>query len=69
MRKATARSKTRKAVAKRFKVTGSGKVLRRRSMKRHLLSVKNAKRRRRLGQAAVLDSVDTARVKENLPYS
>jgi len=68
MPKSIARSKTRKAVAKRFKVTARGKVLRTHSSRRHLLSVKNAKRRRRLGKAARVDSTDVARVKANLPF-
>jgi len=68
MPKAIARSKTRKAVAKRFKVTASGKVLRSRSSRRHLLSTKSAKRKRRLAKAARVDNTDVARVKANLPF-
>ena len=60
--------KTRKAVAKRFKVTATGKVLRSRAGKRHLLSSKNAKRRRSLGAATLVDSTDTYRIKQNLPF-
>ncbi len=63
-----ARSKTRKSVAKRFKITAGGKVLRARSGRRHLLSSKRAKRRRRLGKAARVDATDVARVKANLPF-
>jgi large subunit ribosomal protein L35 len=48
MPKPIARSKTRKAVAKRFKVTASGKVLRSRASRRHLMSAKNAKKKRQL---------------------
>jgi large subunit ribosomal protein L35 len=68
MPKPIARSKTRKAVAKRFKVTASGKVLRARSSRRHLLSTKSAKRKRRLAKAARVDKTDLARVKANLPF-
>ena len=68
MPKPIARSKTRKAVAKRFKITARGKVLRSRSSRRHLLSTKNAKRRRRLGKATLVDKTDVARVKANLPF-
>ena len=39
-------NKTRKAVAKRFKVTGTGKVLRRKQGKRHILQKKSSKRKR-----------------------
>jgi large subunit ribosomal protein L35 len=68
MPKSVARSKTRKAVAKRFKITARGKVLRAQSSRRHLLSSKNAKRRRQLGKAARVDDTDVARIKANLPF-
>jgi large subunit ribosomal protein L35 len=68
MPKPVARSKTRKAVAKRFKITGRGKVLRAHSSRRHLLSTKRAKRRRHLGKAALVDNTDVARIKANLPF-
>ena len=61
--------KTRKAVAKRFKITGTGKVLRSRAGKRHLLQTKNAKRRRGLGGTVVTDKTDEYRIKQNLPWS
>ena len=68
MPKAISRRKTKKAVAKRFKITGTGKVLRRHSSARHLLSSKSAKRKRHLGKAALVHDTDMARIKENLPY-
>jgi large subunit ribosomal protein L35 len=68
MPKPIARSKTRKSVAKRFKITARGKVLRARSSRRHLLSIKSAKRKRRLGKAARVDETDVARIKANLPF-
>ena len=61
--------KTRKAVAKRFKITANGKVLRSRAGKRHLLSGKSPKRRRSLGTAKVVDETDAYRIKQNLPWS
>ena len=51
-------NKTRKAVSKRFKVTASGKVKRNRQGKRHLLSSKSPKRRRRLGSATYVEKDD-----------
>lgn len=69
MPKAIARRKTKKAVAKRFKVTGSGKVLRAHAGRRHLLSSKSAKRKRKLAKAAVVDVTDEARIKLNLPFA
>jgi len=62
------KAKTRKAVAKRFKVTGTGKVLRRKQGKRHLLQGKSRKRKRALGQAALVSKADIRNVKENLPF-
>lgn len=61
--------KTRKAVAKRFKITARGKVLRSRAGRRHLLQSKNAKRRRSLGKASVVDETDTYRILQNMPFS
>jgi large subunit ribosomal protein L35 len=61
-------SKTRKAVAKRFKVTGTGKVLRRKQGKRHLLQSKNRKRKRNLGKAALVSERDLFKVMGNLPF-
>jgi len=69
MPKAIARRKTKKAAAKRFKVTGSGKVLRAHAGRRHLLSSKSAKRKRKLAKAAVVDKTDEARIKLNLPFA
>jgi len=68
MPKPISRSKTRKAVAKRFKITARGKVLRAQSSRRHLLSAKNAKRKRQLGKMARVHKTDEARVKANLPF-
>jgi large subunit ribosomal protein L35 len=61
--------KTKKSVAKRFKITGTGKVLRARAGRRHLAQTKNAKRLRRLGKAAVVDSTDAYRITQSLPFS
>ena len=61
--------KTRKAVAKRFKITATGKVLRSRAGRRHLLSTKNSKRRRNLGEMKQVDPTDTYRITQNLPFS
>jgi large subunit ribosomal protein L35 len=68
MPKPIARSKTRKSVAKRFKITARGKVLRTHSFRRHLLAAKNAKRKRRLSKAGRVDNTDVARIKSNLPF-
>ena len=69
MPKPIARSKTRKAVAKRFKITGSGKILRSQAARRHLLSSKNAKRKRQSAKTTGVDKTDYKRIKANLPFN
>ncbi len=69
MPKPIARSKTRKAVAKRFKITGTGKVLRSHATRRHLMATKNAKRKRHLAKSALVDKTDVKRIKANLPFA
>ena len=69
MARTAGKAKTRKAVAKRFKVTGTGKVLRRKQGKRHLLQNKNRKRKRNLGKVALVSDADIKNVKENLPFA
>jgi large subunit ribosomal protein L35 len=69
MPKSIARSKTKKAVAKRFKITATGKVLRSQSSRRHLMSAKNAKRKRQASRSVLVDKTDIARIKANLPFS
>lgn len=59
-------SKTRKAVAKRFKVTASGKVKHQPKNKRHILTKKSKKRKRQLRGTTVLSKADTPRIREML---
>jgi large subunit ribosomal protein L35 len=61
--------KTKKSVAKRFKITATGKVLRSRAGRRHLAQTKNAKRLRRLGKTATVHVTDAYRITQNLPFS
>jgi large subunit ribosomal protein L35 len=68
MPKSIARSKTRKAVSKRFKITGTGKVLRQQASRRHLLSSKSAKRKRQMAKTQVVDETDVRRIKANMPF-
>jgi large subunit ribosomal protein L35 len=60
--------KTHKGAAKRFKITGSGKVMRHHSFARHILTSKASKRKRRLGKAAEADASNAAVVHRMLPY-
>ncbi|MYL83477.1 50S ribosomal protein L35 [Desulfovibrio aerotolerans] len=61
--------KTNRSAAKRFGKTGSGKFTRRRQNLRHILTKKNAKRSRRLGQGALVDSANIKAVSRLLPYA
>ena len=58
--------KTGSGAKKRFKVTGSGKVLRRRAMKSHLLEKKSQKRKRSFRRDAPLAPSDTRNAKKQL---
>lgn len=58
-----------KSVAKRFKMTGIGKVLRRSAGKRHLLQGKGPKRHWALGEAPVFGPSDAYRINLNFPLS
>lgn len=60
--------KTRRSAAKRMKTTGSGKVMRRKGWKGHLLSGKNATRKRRLSGAVEITKDNMENVRQMLPY-
>ncbi len=60
--------KTHRGARKRFKLTASGKIKRRHSRTRHILTKKSPKRKRRLGKAAIASAADTPKLKEMLPY-
>lgn len=61
--------KTKRSAAKRFTVTGTGKVKRRKQNLRHILTKKNAKRKRGLGQSTLVDPSNMDHVKGMLPYA
>lgn len=58
--------KTHRGAAKRFKTTGSGKLMRRRAFRKHILEKKPSTRTRRLKKDVVVASGDAARVKRIL---
>lgn len=58
--------KTNRSAAKRFKITGSGKINRSRAYKRHILTSKSRGRKRRLGSAALVSKADAKRIKKLL---
>jgi large subunit ribosomal protein L35 len=61
--------KTKKALAKRVKVTKKKKILRLPSGRRHLLSLKDEKRKRFLRKKVLVSKTETATIKRALPYA
>lgn len=60
--------KTKRAAAKRFKLTGTGKLKRMKAYKSHILTKKTAKRKRNLRQSTVTDATNAPVMKKILPY-
>jgi large subunit ribosomal protein L35 len=60
--------KTHRGAAKRFKVTGTGKIMRYSGFKSHLLTGKPAKRTRKLRTACLVSETQTDNIKRLLPY-
>jgi len=60
--------KTKRSAAKRLKVTGTGKVMRRKGWKGHLLTGKNATRKRRLTGAFEITKDNKENIRQMLPY-
>ena len=60
--------KTNRAAAKRFKVTGSGRVKRSKAGGNHMMQEKSRKRLRRLRKNDMVDSTFEKRIKMLLPY-
>ena len=59
--------KSHSGAAKRFKKTGTGKIVRNRANKQHILTKKNAKRKRQLRNDTIITPADEKRVKQMLP--
>jgi len=60
--------KTRRGAAKRFKVTGTGKVRRAHAFRRHILSTKSPKQKRRLRKPTLVAPTDAKAFKRLIPY-
>ena len=60
------KQKTHSGAKKRFKVTGSGKITREHTHRRHLLEVKSSRRIRKLAVDTVIAPADVPRVKKLL---
>ncbi len=61
--------KTKSAAAKRFKVTGTGKMMKMKAYKSHILTKKSTKRKRNLRKATEVDKSNLAQMRRLLPYS
>jgi large subunit ribosomal protein L35 len=60
--------KSNSGAAKRFKVTGTGKIVRRKGFKSHLLSSKSRKRKRKLRQAGLVSATEKKGIRKLIPY-
>lgn len=60
--------KTSRAAAKRFKKTGSGKLVRNKAYRRHILTKKSTKNKRNLRKDIVVDATNSKVMKKILPY-
>lgn len=60
--------KTRKAAAKRFRATGTGKIVHRQCNKKHLLEHKSSERKNRLSKMKLVDPSDEQNVRLMLPH-
>ena len=60
--------KTSRAAAKRFKITGTGKLVRMKAFKSHILNKKSAKRKRNLRKSTITDPTNAKNMKKILPY-
>ena len=60
--------KTRRAAAKRYSYTGSGKIKYKKQGLRHILTKKSTKRKRKLRKTGILSKAEMKRVRVLMPY-
>jgi len=60
--------KTNRGAAKRFKTTGSGKIVRNKAFSSHILTKKTTKRKRGLRKSALVDATNKKQVARLIPY-
>ena len=60
--------KTHRGAAKRFKRTGTGKIVRSKAFKQHILTSKTRSRKRKLKGTSLVSDQDTAKLRRMLPY-
>ncbi|MCG8371924.1 MAG: 50S ribosomal protein L35 [Balneolales bacterium] len=56
--------KSNSGAKKRFKLTGTGKIKRKKAFKKHILTKKSSKTKRKLGQTTLVSEADAPRIKE-----
>ena len=61
--------KTKSAAKKRFTTTGTGKIMRMKAYKSHILTKKSPKRKRNLRKTTELDATNLKNMKKVMPYS
>ena len=60
------KAKTKSGAKKRFQVTGSGKIKRKKAFKRHILTKKETSRKRALGNDAIVHPADAKSIRRQL---
>ncbi|MEX0638842.1 MAG: 50S ribosomal protein L35 [Balneolaceae bacterium] len=60
--------KSNSGAKKRFKITGTGKIKRKKAFKRHILTKKSSKTKRQLGQDTLVDPTNEKAIRRLLPY-
>ena len=60
--------KTNRGAAKRFKSTGSGKIVRHKAFSSHILTKKSTKRKRKLRKSTLVDSTNLKQIAKLIPY-
>jgi large subunit ribosomal protein L35 len=60
--------KSNSGAKKRFKVTGTGKIKRKKAFKRHILTKKSSKTKRKLTGTTIVTDADAPKVKALIPY-
>lgn len=60
--------KTKRGVAKRIKKTGTGKYMKMKANKSHILTKKSTKRKRKLRKAVQVDKGNSRKIKQIAPY-
>ena len=60
--------KTNRGAAKRFKTTGTGKIVRSKAYASHILTKKSTKRKRGLRKSSIVDSANVKSLARLIPY-